>query len=92
VWFLDRGMKHTAHVDARSVFEAAALALKSFQHTRGVRGPSKRDVLTIEAADGRRFAVRTEQLLDWLYARRDRTPEQAERVKWLRDLLADDRH
>lgn len=91
VSFTDRNGTHTADVDAESVYEAAVLALKAFQSKRWSRGPSRNAVLNIEVQVPRTFRVTVKDVLEWLYSTRGTTPQQ-ERRKYLRNLLADDRH
>ena len=91
VSFVERGQRHTARVDAESAFEAAALALKYFEHQR-LRGPSRHAVLELEIEAPRRLTLKVSDVLTWLYEKPGQTPEQAARKKRLRDLLADNGH
>jgi hypothetical protein len=88
------GVIQKANVDAETAFEAAALALKIWSTRHFVKGPSKRAVLEVEVnRPARRLvAVKVSTLLDWLYKRKRKTPEDATRIQRLRGLLADDRH
>jgi hypothetical protein len=85
-------------VDAETAFEAAALALKFWRRrwsTRHyVKGPGTRAVLEVKVdRPARRLvAVNVSTLLDWLYERTPKTPEEAARIQRLRGLLADARH
>ena len=95
VTFRDRdAVQQTAKVDAETAFEAAALALKFWSTRHFVKGPGKRAVLEVEAdRPARRLvAVKVSTLLNWLYVRKPKTPEEAARIQRLRGLLADDRH
>ncbi len=88
------GVLQTAKVDAESAFEAAALALKFWSTRHFVKGPGKRTVLEVEVERPARMivSVKMTTLLDWLYKRKPKTPEEAARIHRLRGLLADDRH
>jgi hypothetical protein len=59
-----------------------------------VKGPSKRAVLEVEIDRPARMivAVKMTTLLDWLYKRKLKTPEESARIQRLRGLRADDRH
>src|SRR5229473_589597 len=88
------GVRQEAHVDAETAFEAAALALKFWSTRHFVKGPGKRAVLDVEVnRPARRLVeVKVSTLLDWLYVRKPKTPEEDARIQRLRGLLADDRH
>jgi hypothetical protein len=93
VSFVERGQRHSAKVDAETVYEAACLALKAFHHMHYVKGPGRAATLEIETDKPARFLMelKVEDVLDWLYYRPARTPATKERKKRLRALLADDR-
>src|SRR5262249_55059854 len=92
VSFIERGQRFEAKVDAETAYEAAALALKQFGHGRHARSPGRNAVLDIEVTAPRRIQLKVSDVLEWLYTRPARTPEQQERKKRLRGLLADERH
>jgi hypothetical protein len=70
------------------------LALKFWSTRHFVKGPGKRAVLEVEVDRPARLivAVKMSTLLDWLYTRKPKTPEEATRIQRMRGLLADDRH
>jgi hypothetical protein len=88
------GIRQEAKVDAETAFEAAGLALKFWSTRQFVKGPGKRAVLEVEVDRPARLlvAVKMSTLLDWLYKRNPKTPEETARIQRLRGLLADDRH
>ena len=93
VSFVERGQRHSVTVDAETVYEAACLALKAFQHRHYVKGPKKSATLEIETDKPARFLteLKVQDVLDWLYYRPARTPATKERKQRLQALLADDR-
>jgi hypothetical protein len=95
VSFTERGgvFPQKAHVEAQTAFEACALAVKYWRSCHYVKGPSKHAALEVEINVPARklVAVRMSVLLDWLYKRPPKNPEEAARIKRLCDLLADDR-
>ena len=92
VSFVERGAQHSVDVDAESVYEAAALALKAFRHRVYIKGPSRHAMLEIQVQAPTRVKVKVADVLEWLYQTPGRTAQQTELKKRLRDLLADDRH
>mgnify|MGYP001182371589 CR=1 FL=1 len=93
VTFEHHGQRHVAHVDAETVYEAAALALKFFSTRRFIKGPRRTAVLTVETTKPAYYLaeVKVGVVLDWLYERASPTPAIEERKTRLRALLADDR-
>jgi hypothetical protein len=83
----DDGALQTAKVDAETAFEAAALAMKFWSTRHFVKGPGKRAVLEVEVDRPARMivAVKMSTLLDWLYKRKPKTPEEAARIRRLGD-------
>jgi hypothetical protein len=91
VTFEERGHRHEAKVDASSLYEAGALALKQWQSRRYIKGPSRRTFLEIEVAAPRKFRVRVEDLLAWLYSRPAKTKDEQQLKERLRYLLSEGR-
>jgi hypothetical protein len=93
VSFVYHGQRHEARVDAETVYEAAALALKFFGTRRYMKGPRRGTVLTIETTRPAAFLaeVKVGVVLDWLYERPSQDEVTAARKVRLRGILADDR-
>jgi hypothetical protein len=85
------GTYRSAHVDAETAYEAAALAIKQWSMSNQRRGPDKQAILTIVVEGGQTYRVLTQKVMEWLYSRPAKTPDEAERVKRLRLLLAEER-
>jgi hypothetical protein len=95
VSFADKhGVKRSVDVDAETAYEAAALALKAFEQRRYLKGPNRHATFEIEINKPARLLieVKVSSVLRWLYERTPKNDAEAERVKRLRGLLADDRH
>lgn len=91
VSFVERGKRHEAKVDAETAYEAAVLALKQFQSSRYIHGPSRHAVLEIEVVAPKRIQLKVGDALTWLYGPGATDHENARKSR-LRGLLADDRH
>jgi hypothetical protein len=96
VSFVDRnGQKHTAEVDAETVYEAAALAIRSFESRRRyIKGPSRHATLEGEVNKPARLLVelKVQQVIDWLYVTPAKNDAEKTRKARLKGLLNDDRH
>lgn len=92
VSFVERGQRHSARVDAESAHEACVLALKQFASSRYIKGPGRHAALDIEIDAPRHLTLKVNDVIEWLYNKPGKTPEERDKKKRLKDLLADDRH
>lgn len=92
VTFKERGSEHTVEVVAETAYEAAILAIKKFERNRLIKGPSRHAVFEVKATHTQCHKVKVGDALDWLYSKPAQTAEQKDRKKYLKAVLADDRH
>jgi hypothetical protein len=91
VSFVDRGMLRQAKVDAETMYEAAALALKAFGQKPRVHGPSRNTVLEVAVDTPPSMKVKVGAVLDWLYYTPAKSEVEKERKARLRALLLEER-